>query len=295
MGAERERMADVYNIRNQLHIGNFQQVVTDASVFNPKGDQAAKVECDVLLHRAYIGMGNHFLVLQKDVSNSPVSLQAVKVLAEYMQSSDVAGASAQLDAWMGDPSTASDPTMLVVGAMIHNREGNYEEALKYVHNPGTSLEMMATLVYTYLQMDRIDLAEKQFKTMQQNDDDATLTNLASAWLNLAKGGDKIQRALFTFTDLAEKYGTSVSLLNGMAACHMSQGEFEDAEKLLQEALSKNPNDVDSLINTVVCLQHNRTSEDLAMSTMSQLRTLHPTHPFVKNMANLEDSFARISA
>jgi hypothetical protein len=27
------------------------QVVTDASVFNPKGDQAAKVECDVLLHR----------------------------------------------------------------------------------------------------------------------------------------------------------------------------------------------------------------------------------------------------
>jgi coatomer protein complex subunit epsilon len=45
---------------------------------------------------------------------------------------------------------------------------------------------MATLVYTYLQMDRMDLAEKQFKTMQQNEDDATLTNLASAWVNLAK-------------------------------------------------------------------------------------------------------------
>jgi len=25
---------------------------------------------------------------------------------------------------------------------------------------------------------------------------------------------------------------------GMATCHMSKGEFEDAEKLLQEALSK---------------------------------------------------------
>jgi hypothetical protein len=42
---------------------------------------------------------------------------------------------------MEDPGTASDPTMLVVGAMINNREGNYEEALKYIHNPGTSLEM----------------------------------------------------------------------------------------------------------------------------------------------------------
>ena len=75
---------------------------------------------------------------------------------------------------------------------------------------------------------------------------------------------------------------------------MCDGVCEDAEKLLQDALGKNPNDVDTLINTVVCLQHQRSSDDLALSTMSQLRTLHPTHPFVKNLTQMEESFARIA-
>ena len=28
------------------------QVVTDASVFNPRGDEAARIECETLLHRS---------------------------------------------------------------------------------------------------------------------------------------------------------------------------------------------------------------------------------------------------
>lgn len=199
----------------------------------------------------------------------------------------------QLNQFMMDASAASDPTLLIVAAMILNREGKYDEALKYIHTAST-LEMMAVLVHTYLKMDRLDLAEKQFKIMQQNEDDATLTQLAAAWVNLAKGGDKVQEALFIFVDLAEKYGQSVTLLNGMAAAYMSKGEFEDAAQHLQEALSKNPNDVDSLINMIVCLQHHNVSEDQETTIMSQLRTLHPSHPFVKNLANMEDSFARVA-
>jgi coatomer protein complex subunit epsilon len=44
---------------------------------------------------------------------------------------------------------------------------------------------MATVVATYLKMDRVDLAEKQFKAMQVAEDDATLTLLASAWVKMA--------------------------------------------------------------------------------------------------------------
>jgi len=240
-------------------------------------------------------MGNHFLVLQKITGDSHISLQAVKLLATYTQNpGQISAVTEQLNAWMLNPEASVDTTLLVIAAAIHNREGQYAEALKFIGQNPTTLEMLATLVHTYLQMNRVDLAEKQFNVMQQKEDDATLTQLAASWVNLAKGGDKIQKALFGFTDLAEKYGFTAMLLNGMAACHMSKGEFEEASNMLQQALSKNPQDVEVLINSVVCNQHLRNADELAETNMSQLRALHSSHPWVKKLVQMEDSFGRIS-
>lgn len=285
---------DLFALTNLFHTGNFQQVVTDAASFNAKGDDALQLECDIVLHRATIALGNHFLVIPKIRDDAPPSLRGVKLLAQFMQDPGSGEAICNtIDELMVNPEANKDPTFLTMAATILNKLGKYEETLKYIHS-SDSIELMAVLVQTYLYMDRLDLAEKQFQTMQHAADDATLTQLASTWVNQARGGEHIKQALFTYVDLSEKYGTSTLIFNGMAAAHMGQGEFEDAEGCLKSALQLNPKDPDTLANLVAVLQHLRPSVDRIQSTVALLQHEFPTHPFVISYNSAQESFNRIA-
>ena len=173
---------------------------------------------------------------------------------------------ASLSSLLEDAAVASNPMLLLMAGTVYAMEGNWNDALKCC-NSTQSLELcapsptprpppaaapapperavlalavrsMALQVQVLIKMDRPDAAEKVLKAMQAADDDATLTQLAAAYVALALGGAKIQEAFYVFQELGDKYSWTVKLYNGSAVCRMQMGQYDDAEKDLIEALNK---------------------------------------------------------
>ena len=57
-------------------------------------------------------------------------------------------------------------------------------------------------------------------------------------MTLQGGGTKAQEAAYIYEELIDKYGSSATLLNGLAVSKMQQGLHEEAETHLHEALTK---------------------------------------------------------
>lgn len=285
-------MADpLFNIRNNFHLGGYQTVVNEAFYVEDLSD-AELVERDTYVYRSYIAQGTYELVTKEVKDSSAMALQAVKLLAQYL-SGQVPKATilSTMNEWLTDVACNRNPTVLLMIGMIHAHEGNYVEALKCCHI-GTTLEMLALCVQVYIKMDRIDKAESAVKTMVGMDDDATITQLAQAWLGVAVGGAKIQEALYIYQELGEKYNWTSVLHNGRAVCYQKQGRWEDSEQELLESLNRDAKDADTLANLIVAGLH------LGKATArfsSQLKILCPAHPSIKRVEAMEETFSRAAA
>lgn len=130
--------------------------------------------------------------------------------------------------------------------------------------------------------------------MQEKDDDATLTQLAQAWINIHLGGEKLQDAYYVFQDFADKFQPSLQLLNSQVVCNIGLQKYEDAELVLQDCLERNPNDYDTLANLITLTQYTEKSNDLLNRHLTSLKESHENSPLIQEYLKKEAEFERLS-
>ncbi|KAL0481130.1 coatomer subunit epsilon [Acrasis kona] len=285
---------ELFPVRNPLYLGDYGRALSKGNTITVSNDK--RVEQDTLMYRAHIGLGQYDLVISavEDKPSTPMPLQAVRILAQYLKTRDFNAAQDKTQSLLSQE-LAKDPTLLVVASTIYMHEGQDQEALKLLYNPST-LEVASLQVRALLRINRTDLAELALKKMTELNDEATITKLTNAYVCLAKGGQaNIEEARVLFQELSEKFEDTSVLLNGLALCHMQSGEYEEAEKLLAQALSKSPNDPDTLVNMIVVEQHiqqrgGHAANNASQRKFAQMRALNPHHYWVEDVVKADREF-----
>lgn len=287
--------AELCELRNYFYLGNLSSAWTEGETVRVEDGRAA-IEKDVLMLRIRLARGEIDAVFSEVTDSSAPALQVVRLLAQLIKdptTSDVAMAA--LTAWLDDESNVQSPCFATMCAITYAHLGDHDNALRAAARDEASLEARAVAVHTLLAMDRPDVAAKEVATMQSVDEDATLTQLASAWTKLATGGDGVQNAIYFFQDLLERHGSTHIILNGLAICALARGRPDDAERSLQEALSKDQACVPTLINAIATARHRNKPSELVARYLEQLSLVAPRNSWLVNYQAKEHEFDTLAA
>ena len=157
------------------------------------------------------------------------------------------------------------------------------------------MEHLSMLVQIYIRMDRIDLAKDTLRLMKQADEEAILTQLSLVYIQIASGRSEVQDAIHHLNSLSEQYGPSPMLLINAAVANMVADNFGAASNLLNEVLAEDAENVDALINLLVCYQHEGREMSAIEGLLERVKSLCPDHPFVVGLTRVEVAFEREAA
>jgi coatomer protein complex subunit epsilon len=328
---------ELYTLKQLFHLGSYREALDEAASLKLKAGpagEAARLERDVLVLRSQVGLGLAARVAAEGAGGGgggggtaaaaaaaagaePVALQAVRALARYLSAAAPerrAEVVAQFEAWTADAAAGAVPAVQALGATVFLHEQQPLLALRALRGFAT-LEALALSIEVYLRMDRVDLAERQLRALQERDDESALFQLSAAHVCLALGGDKYREALSTLQEVLQRYGEDgTAVTAALSAALVCLRRFDEAERLLKEALAKEPAAPELLINLLALMQH--TGRGLGVGAagvadggageggaggnpsakvLATLQRVAPGHPFVAALGLAESSFDRIAA
>jgi len=290
--APTEQVDELFDLKNAFFTGNYQTCINEAQKLK-LSDPELSLERDVLMYRSYLALRKYRVVLEEVGPGSKATLQPLNMLAKYLSSPNKRDEIvSELDTMMGGDVDVGNYVLLIVAATIYLGMDQPESALRVLH-PSDHLECVALRLQAMLAMHRPDLAKKELKTMQEKDEDATVTQLAQAWTNMALGGEKVQEAYYIYQEMIDKLGSTALLLNGQAVTFLAQGKYAEAEAALAEAIEKDPNNPETLVNMIVLAHHQGKQPEVSNRYLSQLKDMDPHHSFVVKLGQKEADFDRM--
>ncbi|KAI8081287.1 coatomer epsilon subunit-domain-containing protein [Halteromyces radiatus] len=279
----------LFGIRNLFALGNYQALINEVTSTRNLHSPDAKLEAQIYLYRSYVAQGKYNLVLS-DIqdTDADAGLKAVRLLSLYLQQKSKALPTddlvQQAKQFFEEGSHRVHPVVQVVIATLLVNAGKYDDALQVLHVRTKKLECVALAVQIYLQIDRLDLARSEVNHAKSWAEDALLLQMMEAWVGLRVGGEKYQEAFYIFEEFGQSStGQTVRVLNGQATANLAMGRYPEAESLLLEALNKNSDDPETLVNMITCSNLMAKTQDTTTRYINQLREVAPQHPFLVDL------------
>ncbi|KAH8248709.1 hypothetical protein KR032_002385 [Drosophila birchii] len=285
---EEDTNSALFDARNEYYVGNFMGSIN--FVLPEQG--TAGSELLSYMYLSYLAIDSGRIVASDIKENNATPLQALRLVHEaFEQPSRTEELLEKLtDKVAGD----EDETNIwhIATAIVYCHDGQFENALKILHG-STNLESMALSVQCLLRLQRVDLAKQLVAKMQEISDDATLTQLAQAWVALAQGTEQMQDAFHIYQEFCEKFKPTPALLNGQAVVHLGLERYEEADAVLRESLLKKHNDYDTLINLMVLAHLTGKPAESVTRNLEQLRQFYPKSDFVTDLDKKSAEFDRL--
>ncbi|BFF94275.1 coatomer subunit epsilon [Drosophila madeirensis] len=280
--------AVLFDARNEYYIGNFMGSIN--FVLPEQGTAGAELLSYMYLSYLAIDSGRIIASDIKEGSSTP--LQALRLVHEAFE--QPSRCEEVLEKLTDKVAGEEDETNLwhIATAIVYCYDGQFENALKILHG-STNLESMALSVQCLLRLQRVDLAKQLVAKMQEISDDATLTQLAQAWVALAQGTEQMQDAFHIYQEFCEKFKPTPALLNGQAVVHLGLERYEEADAVLRESLIKKHNDYDTLINLMVLSHLTGKPTENITRYLEQLRQFYPKSDFITDLDKKSTEFDRL--